>query len=338
MGTLDHPTPQPDAEALRWAHSRFDCTRSELLTHATWAKTYRLTAPDAEAYLKIVPSQQAARLNPLAALAAHFHAQLPKLLAHDASQGWTLAAAHGAVAMTYGSADADIENLVCTYARMQVEAAGLPALFAGLPQPEIASLPAQLLHFLASPVTVATAADTVVGAAYFIGPADAARYERLLQHHLPVLQQHISGASELPLTLNHGDLRPPNAAIAADGRCIILDWDDAMVGPAGLSLHALFSGCSVPTVLLSGSAAAEAAAHTPNAQRLNAYINTLADGGYADAATLRRVLPATACAGQMQFLLNFARFPGEQGRGGVRDTLLSRLSDLLDLCDHLVSR
>jgi predicted Zn-dependent protease len=53
---------------------------------------------------------------------------------------------------------------------------------------------------------------------------------------------------------------------------------------------------------------------------------------------LQRALPAALCAGMIQFILNFAGFPGEEGRLPVAETLHERVRDLLDLCDWLTTR
>jgi tetratricopeptide (TPR) repeat protein len=336
MGASDQTIPTTDSEALDWARSAVDFDAAELITDATWARTFRLAGKGPSTYLKIVPQRQAPVLAPLARLARHFDRHLPKILAFESHRGWMLSAEHGARALDYGSPEADQLNLIRSYARLQAEVARSPGLWAGLPRPDVADLPVRLLELLSAPAAVDESTG-LVGAAYFLGEGDAARYHRALERRLVLLQQHLA-AAELAPTVNHGDLRAPNAAIAADGRCIILDWDDAMAGPAGMSLHGMFSGCCVPTVLLQGSAAAEAAAHTPNGVRLRTYVDTLVEGGYADADTLRRVLPAAICAGEIQFLLNFAKFPGENGRSGVRSTMQSRLNDLLDLCDLLATR
>lgn len=338
MGTNDQFTQVGDDKALQWARGSFAFDTHEVVTDAPWAKTYRLDGPGGSAYLKLIPPIQAAVLPPVVALHRHFARALPHVQAFDASHGWLLSADHGAVPLSYESPEPDLLKLVVAYARLQAEATRTPALFAGLPQADIAGLPQRLIDFLASPVTTPEGPNGRVGAGYFVGHDAAARYQRLLQRRLPLLQGHLVAAAELPLTVNHGDLRPPNAALAADGSCVILDWDDALVGPAGMSLHGLYSGCIIPTILLSGSAAADAALSLPNGVRLLAYIDTLAAGGYADAASLRRALPAAMGAGEIQFILNFAKFAGENGREGVRITMQDRLSDLLDLCDLLATR
>ena len=107
-----------------------------------------------------------------------------------------------------------------------------------------------------------------------------------------------------------------------------------------MSLHAMFSGCFKPTLLLSDEgAAAKAAVSERHARRLEAYVDVLVSGGYADEATIRGALPASICAGVMQYLLNFAKYPRDSRsyRKAVERSIKRRLSDLLDLCDFLAS-
>lgn len=337
MGTRDSDTASNDDAAIEWARHRFAFNDVALVSDWPWARTYRLGEGPTLAYLKILQIRAAGVLDVTARLSQCFERQLPRVLGHDIGLGYLLTAAHQARELDYDSPHEDLLAVAKAYARLQVEAARMPELRAGLPCPEFTDLPHQLLAFL-QPQPASTSDTEHVGADYFIGTEDAARYHRLLARRLGLLVDHLKPAQELPLTVNHGDLRPPNTAIADDGRCIILDWDDALAGPAGMSLHGLFSGCAVPTVLLSDSASAQAATTTPQGQILWAYIHVLADGGYADLATLQRVLPATTCGGVIWFMLNFRHYPGEASRQDVASTLRSRCSDLLNLCDLLCAR
>ncbi len=327
-----------DAAAREWARGFVAFDNIELVSDAPWATSYRLSRGDEVAYLKVLPPHQAHVLAPVAALARHFPVRIPKVLGYDDRRGWLMSAQHGGRTLDYEAASEDILALAKAYAGLQAEAASQPALFAGLPKPAVTELLGRLLDFLSPAQGTAAETPSVVAAGYFLGPIEAARYHRTLQRRAPLLQRHLATAADLPPTVNHGDLRPPNAAISAEGMCVILDWDDAVVGPAGMSLHGLFSGCTLPTVLLSGSAAAQAAAETPDGVLIRRYVDTLAEAGYADRETLNRCLPASMCAGLIQFMLNFARFPGEKGRAGVGGTLQRRLDGLLDLCDWLASK
>lgn len=332
-----------DAEAISWACAQFGSNAVECVSAMPWARLHLLTNDQGNAYLKIVPSHAAALLERAATIARRFPRQVPQVLALEPVRGWLLSRDHAARTLDYDSDDEDILVFVRTYAQLQAEAAHDLPLLAALPAFDQASLLDRLMRFLAPVDTAASAHDLdevegTINAGYFVGAEAAARYHRLLERRLPLLAAHIAAAPGLPRTLEHGDIRAPNAAIDAAGECVIFDWDDAIAGPAGMSLHGLFSGCTLATVLLSGSAAARAAAQTPAGQRIRLYVDTLAQAGYADATTLERALPATICCGMIQFILNFARFPGEEGRNLVGGTMSNRLSDLLDLCDWLASR
>ena len=337
MGTRDFGVETRHTDALEWAHQHFAIASVELIVDAPWSTTYRLQAPKASAYLKIVPAHQAAVLSATAALATRFPRHIPKVLAVDPVRGWMLSASHAGRTLDYDSPDEELTTVARAYANLQAQATREPALLAGLPRPDIAALPRLLLEFLHAGGADADASGRV-HADYFLGQEQADRYRKLVERHLGLLQDHLAAAGQLPATVNHGDLRPPNAALEADGTCVFLDWDDAMVGPAGMSLHGLFGGIAIPSILLSDSPAARAAASGPPGQRIHSYVRTLAEAGYADEATLQRSLPAAMCAGVIQFILNFANFPGENARSAVRGTLRRRLRDLIDLCDTIAAR
>lgn len=333
MGRPQNSLSHQDDAALAFARRSLVVDNAELVSDRPWARTLRLSASTGASYLKIVPPHQAAVLSPIAALAERFAQHMPRVLAVDATQGFMLSADHGGQALDYASPPEQLHDMLRRYAAMQAACGKTPALYAALPAPDIAALPALLLRFL-QPSDPAAA---TVGADYFISAANVAAYHRSFARRIELLQAHLQAAASLPTTLNHGDLRPPNAAQRPDGSCVLLDWDDAMRGPAGMSLHGMFGGCTVPTILLSGSAAAKAAARTPNGVLIHAYVDALADAGYADAATLARALPAAMCAGMIQFILNFAHYAGETVREAAGETIDARLADLLDLCDWLAS-
>lgn len=338
MGSNEEASIVTDSDALEFARGKVAFDAAELVSSRVWARTYRLSRGEHADYLKVLPTHKASMLAPLAALAGQFRRQIPHVIAFDAKRGWLISAEHGGRKLEYDSPDDDLIELAKTYAKLQADAAKLPDLLNGLPRPDSAALPGLLLEFLRPTELQTDHAAGVVGADYFIGRRDAAAFHRSFARRIDMLERHLAPASLLPATVNHGDMRPPNAAMRSDRTCVILDWDDAMVGPAGMSLHGMFGGCTVPTILLSGSVAAEAAADTPNGRLIRAYVETLARNGYSDLDTLKRALPASMCAGMIQFMLNFADFPGEENRAPVADTLDERLSNLLDLCDLLTSR
>jgi tetratricopeptide (TPR) repeat protein len=325
-----------DHDALQFARSKISFDDAQLISSRAWARTYRLSKGEHAHYLKVVPPGKAPVLAPIARLAKRFENVIPHVVAFDAEHGWLLSSAHSGRGLRSDSPEE--LALVTAYAKLQADAAGRAELMRDLPQPDIAQLPDLLLAFLQPRESEDDVSSGVVGVDYFIGHDDAATFHRALTHRLALLRAHLAHTHTLPATVNHGDLRPPNAAITEASDCVIMDWDDAMIGPAGMSLHGMFGGCTVPTILLSDSPAAKAAAETPHGKLIHAYIDTLAASGYSDAASLKRALPGSMCAGMIQFMLNFAAFPGEENRDPVGNTLSGRLKDLLDLCDLLTAR
>ena len=328
-----HFSDSSDADALDWARRHSGLEQVEPVSDWPWARTLRLVGAGPAAHLNVVPASQAHVIAPQVALATHFPSLLPRVLAHDTARGWLLAADHGGRTLDYEADNDELLAVVRAYATMQAAAADpgvLATVRAGLADLQVESLVQRLLDFLRP--------DDAQGAGFYLGAETASTYRELLERRGDLLQQHLQAARMLPPTICQGDLRPPNVAVIENGASVIVGWHDVIVGPAGTSLHGLFSGSVLPTVLLSGSSAAQAAAATPKGQLIHAYVDTLSAGGYADRATLLQALPAAMCAGQMQFMLNFAAFLHPDNREDVADTLISRLEDLLDVCDWLATQ
>lgn len=340
--TQHQPDHIRDDAPLTWAASHFEFVSSELLRDSPWARTWRLREADTSAYLKIVPDHQRAVVQSTALLAQHYRQQTPAVIADDPEKGCLLSADHGGQVLRYDSPETQQCKILATYAQLQVSALAKRDLLASLPAPELDTLLSRFLDFLQPEDGASDDAPEQVRAQYFIGRREARRYYRVLCKARALLEQHLAPAAVLPLTLCHGDLRPPNAAIRKGGECVLCDWDDACAGPAGFSLHAMFSGCLIPTLLLSTEDQPEVSASVGphHAQRLETYLSELTRGGYADEATLRKALPAAICAGVLQYLLNFSKYPRDSRsyRKAVERNIKRRLSDLLDVCDMLASR
>lgn len=330
-----------DMAALSWAASQFSFTRSELLRDSPWARTYRLMQNSEAAYFKVLPHHQQPVLQATVLLAEHFPDRVPAVIACEREHCWIVYADHGGRMLSYDSAETRQCELLKTYAGLQAQALTLPALLASLKRVDLDSLLTNFWDFLRPADGNPTGAHGRVTAQYYIGRSEAKRYFRVLHGARALLEQHLQPASGLPVTLCHGDLRPPNSATGPAGDCILCDWDDASAGPAGLSLHGMFSGCFKPTVLLTETdEVGIAVAGKQRARRLETYISELISSGYADETTLRRALPAAICAGVLLYLLNFENYPRDDRsyRRAVERSIKSRLSDLLDLCELLAAR
>lgn len=335
MLNIDPHWPATHTRALQWAAGRMAAERVEPVALSGWSSTYCLTGPKGKAYLKLLPEVQRHQIAATLAVARRFRTRVPAIIDSEPGEGWLLVTDHQGV--DAGTTE-DYQKAARAYGRLQGEAVRDRALLSHFEVVDLASLWPNLREFLARPLVADPPSAGRVGAAYFMGPEDAARYLRLLERRADLLTAQIEKARLLPLTLDHGDLNDGNLAIRPGGKPVFIDWDDAVVGPAGMSLHAMFSGCVRPTMELQRLAKGQPPGDGKVAGRLLAYLEGLESTGYADRATLLEALPGAICAGVLRFVAHFGRFPGEGQRAAAGRTMRKRLSGLLDLTDWLASR
>jgi ectoine hydroxylase-related dioxygenase (phytanoyl-CoA dioxygenase family) len=276
----------------------------------------------------VVPRSQRAQLPRMAAVAAAFAHDVPEVLAFDEENGWLLVADHAGEA-----ADAEAATLAAmasAYAGLQLESMADPSLL-GMMQPVVlnTALPA-LFDFLERPASKA-------GAAHFLGATMAAQYANQLRAAEPLLAAQLARSAALPQALCHGDLNTGNAAVRDDGSVVFIDWDELAVGPLGMCLRGLSSGCAMPSVVLRRMAAGEALPDAPVTEWLQAFVAECVAHGVAQAPLLQG-LPGALCLGQVRFITSYGRYPGEHQARATRRALTVALDDLLDLCDWLASQ
>jgi tetratricopeptide (TPR) repeat protein len=332
---IDPHWPPSHTKALHWAAGKLAAQRVEPIAQSGWSSTYCLMGPKGKAYLKLLPPVQRHQIPATLAVARRFRTQVPAVIDSQPDEGWLLVTDHQGVDV---DSTADYEKAALAYGRLQGKAVQERALLSHFEVVDLERLWPNLREFLARPLAADAKPGEPVGGAYFMGPEDTARYLRLLERRAAMLEQLIAKARGLPLTLDHGDLNGGNLAIRPDGKPVFIDWDDAVVGPAGMSLHSLFSGCVRPIMQLERLAAGQAPTDEGVANRLLAYLKGLESAGYADRATLLQALPGAICAGVLRFVAHFGRFPGEGQRAAAGRTMRKRLSGLLDLTDWLASR
>lgn len=335
MLNIDPHWPDSHAKALHWAAGKIAAQRVEPVALSGWSSTYRLMGPNGSAYLKLLPQVQRYQIPATLALARYFRTNVPAVIDSEPNEGWLLITDHQGVE---ADSDEDYNKAVLSYGKLQGQAFRDTALLAHFEAVDLSQLWPRLREFLARPLTAHTAPGEEVGGAYFMGPEDSARYLRLLERRAERVEALITTAQCLPQTLVHGDLNEGNIAIRPDGKPVFIDWDDAIVGPAGMSLHSMFSGCVGPIMQLRRFEDGQPPTDKKIATLLDAYLKELESTGYADRATLLEGLPGAICAGVLRFAAHFGRFPGEGQRIAAGRTIRRCLSGLLDLCDWLASR
>jgi tetratricopeptide (TPR) repeat protein len=323
--------------ALNWASQHFPFAATKLIREIPWSRIFELNGSAEAAYLKLVPLRQLQVLKNHAVLSHHFGSIVPETIAVNEILGLQLFRNHGGRELGSNPSEMQIRNLLSTYTKMQAEARALPEVLSTIPALQLNELLTNFLEFL-KPGKVDVGTGHKVNADFFLGPEEAQEYYDVFLARKDLLNEFLKNAALLPPTLNHCDLHSENAAEKDDGSSVIYDWDDAIIGPAGLSLHAVFIGCFKITQLLSDDfAAIEDETYDRDKRLLSHYMTELDKQGYASTEILQQALPASACAGAIQALLTYANFPQQDDDYifNINEFFVKRLDDLLNLCDYL---
>lgn len=328
-------------ELCNWLNDGTTPDDLQLETTRPWAQTFRVHGKGNERFLKVLPSVQTGAVAAMPCLSRLFPDVVPGVVAVDDARGLVLLEHHGGVDMDRTPTIQQKQNILMTYAKMQATAASTQSLLSLLPQIKTVDLVPGLLRFL-DPKSDGTTASGPASAKDFLDTDRCQYYLELFQARAEKLSELIAISGNLPLTVNHCDLRPSNAACRENGDVIIYDWDEAAAGPAGMSLHHFFSGCSTPGEMLLDPASAMLPERANARALLGGYLRSLVTNGYADKALLNQCLPGSICAGVIHYLLSYGKFvpEAELYRDNVRAILRRRLNDLLKLGDilHLSSR
>lgn len=321
-----------DDIALRWVGDRFNIQKKELIADHPWSKVYRLQGQQGTAWLKVVPNRERDVLEKNRRISEHFPAIAPEITKSDSELGLMMMPEFAGIPLDEMTSETQLRKLLITYAEMQAQSATNDQLLNALPWFNLHETIEAFYAFLDPDSTT----PLEVGADYFLDPAEAGGYFKALSVRRHLLEALLEKLAPLPPALNHCDLHSQNAAERADGSMIIYDWDDAIVGPAGLSLHLILDGCTNIYRLLNGDP--DINHEAPHLQRLfSAWANRLTLGDYATFPVLLDAVPASACAGLMRSIRLYGKFPSDDKdyREVVADIIRKRLDDLLQLCDLL---
>ena len=305
-------------------------------TMQPWAKTFRIAGTDRERFLKVLPPIQSGALGAMKQLSAQFPDVVPHTLAVDVTRGLLLLEHHGGTDLDRDINAEQKQRILLTYAKLQAEAATNQPMLNLLPKMKTSDLIPSLLNFL-HPEFAGTSATGQATAKDFF-PVDRCQYYfELFKARAGNLSELIAMSSQLPVTINHGDLRAGNAAVRDNDDVVIYDWDEAVAGPAGSSLHNFFSGCSTPCEMLLDPATASLPENSESRTLLSSYMDALVANGYSDASLLQDCLPGSICAGVINYVLSYGRFlpPNDADRDTIGNIIRKRLNDLLKLADLL---
>lgn len=298
----------------------------QVVTDRPWAQTFQVASGGEQYFLKVLPQSQRASLQATQLLSHQHSPTVPEVVACDSGNGWLLLRHHGGLDLGSSSSLEQQVNILRTYAKLQAGSVSNSNLIDALPKLSTSTLFQQFLDFLNPSASL----QQGVGASHFIGEDDARGFFQRISLGAEVLEHLMSAATRLKPTINHSDLRSKNTSELPNGNCVIFDWDEAIAGPAGMSLHHFFSGCSILMEILQGK---DLFAERRHYRLLECYMGELVSGGYASEAELRNALPGAAIAGVMRFVTSYAAYPMENkvDRDLVAKVIRRRLLDLIEI-------
>ncbi|MEE9395852.1 MAG: phytanoyl-CoA dioxygenase family protein [Methylococcales bacterium] len=327
-----------DEVALDWARQHFSFSQHKMISEYPWGRIFELEGSSEKMHLKLIPFNPPQAIDNHAILFHHFQSTLPEAIAIDKEIGVQLFRHHEGIGFGYTASEAQKAKLLITYAKMQAKATEIPEILSSIPELQQNDIVNDFLEFLKPGTEDMMKRDKSLKADFFLGFEESAEYYDVFLARRELLDDFLNKAALLPPTLNHCDLYAENVLETDDGALIIDDWDKALIGPAGLSLAAFFGGCFKITQFLNPNFCPTQDEKFAQEKRLfNLYADELDRQGYGRLEILQKALPASACAGAIQTLLNYAHFPIKDDFYvfDVNEFFVRRLDDLLNLCDSL---
>lgn len=325
-------------KALKWADDKLPFKQNNLVKEHPWSRVYELNSGSTTTYLKLVPENRRHTLQVSTAIASHFDHKVPQVIAVDENLGLQLEKHHGGIELTSESSINQKRNLLTTYARIQTEASKARSILETIPLIDIDQLTDDFIDFFKTENPDKNLQNGKINAGAFLKQEDSKEYYDVLSVRKHLLKDFLKHAPLLPSTLNHCDLQTKSAAERNDGSVVIFDWDNALIGPAGLSLPKFFGNAFNIYRYLWGLLDDDTKISLqPDIELMEVYVNELAGSDYADRQTLVKSIPASACAGAMRAVLDNAKLPAldSSDRSNAYEEITTRLDDILNICDSL---
>jgi hypothetical protein len=302
------------------------------LTHRPWASVFQLTGSDGQArYLKKVRPLPFPATVAAIEVAKKYPKQTPELVAHHADQGLMMYADHGGRVLGPNATRQEKLLLLQTYGTLQadhIRAEQDTELSTVSP----ATVVDQFLDFMSGN------SGAPASATFLLGPERAHRYGGRVTQIAPYLRKLAKQAEALPQTIEHMDLRPQNAAICDDNSIVIFDWDEAIIGPAGMSPHVFFRGVKRIWDAARGS---EATKYFSRDQAyLNAYLDLLCKNGAISKANATKAIHASAAVGVMHALTAYGDYQLDKPKykESIAAIITKRVRDLIELVETITKQ
>lgn len=313
--------------AIIWAHDYVSFNEYDVASKHPWGTVLRLKGDGANIYLKILPEAKYERANSIQILASEFKSTVPAVLASDSEAGFILFEDHKGVELPNSLSFEQKLEVIKTYSEIQRRTIDKSDVLSEFPSFTCMKIWKDFTTFLNLDETD----YSNLKIDYFIGDIDARRYLEFFRENGERFRGLFNNADRLPQTLNHCDLRGKNLACRSDGRLSIFDWDDAIAGPPGLSLHNLFSGCRRPLLVLDHKTISEVKLSQKKSDKtlIDSYIAELCNGPF-EQQNLQEGLKGSILAGVLYYVTGFSNYQveSESLRNTIGTNIRKRLDDL----------
>ena len=315
------------AAELEWAGRNVQFEEHELIRENPWGKTWRLSDTVRNYYLKAVPASLNSSVSIAKDVARVIPEYAPEVICGSVSSGWLLLADHHAYFSAKEMGHDDLA-ILDAYAAVQCKSAKQIADFTSTPFFSWTKTFEDAMQFVS--VDAVNPAN-MSKLSYYLDDRTCTLLWDILSVCANEINAFVQPASNLPTTLNHGDLHSNNFGVNGEGQFKFHDWDNAVLGPAGLSLN---SYCGAVADFLRFIRSGDNRGEQFCVAAINRYCNALVTGGYSDREALELGLPGSIFSGLFYNLTAYADFipSGRADRDVCIPDLQRLVSDIINCC------
>lgn len=319
---------------LGWSQSQFPHDQGKLVRDLSWSRLYCLHSGENRAWTKVLHREDPSVIEKLLWIHSAFEKSLVPVIAANSDLNAIIFKDHGGEDLADEIPHEDVRHLVSSYADLQrgllMRKIEMPDC---IPVIEMTGLLDRFEEFLRG---ADRTSEGLAVAARFIGRDAAQAYADMISVCRTRLEEIILCAKHLPQVLCHCDLRPGNAARMQDGRFVFLDWDDATMGPAGLSLTGVLSNRA--STILSLYTNNISSYHQADMSIIAAYMKALLPVDPLKAYEGRVAMAGSLISGLIHSAMAFgvAAPYHDQSTEASAQTIHFLLSDILNVCEGLI--
>lgn len=330
---LNANDPERIRRALDWSRTCTPFSDYKTITRHPWATTIRLAQEGRQFFLKILPHAAPDRIRLLEQLSDLLRDDVPRIFDVEREHGFIIFHDHEGTDLGRDLDTAEKRECLAHYGRLQGVIAQSDGVIQNAEWHSAGSIHAAFSDFLTG--AYAGGASPGPALADYIDADTRAHFLSRFARCAPALSALLRRSDALPPTINHCDLRGRNVARRQDGSLVFFDWDDALIGPPGLSLHNMFSGCRAPVLVLGDWNDAKDGDDPRRVRALLAtYIESLTRAGYGEERLIEG-LAGAIFAGTLNYVMSFSHYVVESRR--LKDSIGKNIGRRLKDMDALLA-